>query len=101
MEPLNLKAKLFRGFSAPTRLAILESLKDVEKTGSEVASLIGQSQTNVSNHLIYLLECGLVKKRRDGKRIYYSIKDWRFLRFLSDSDAILAEGRRSSSVRSS
>ncbi len=90
-EKLKIKAKFFRGFADPTRLAILECLRDGEKIVSEIVEETGQSQSNVSNHLSCLLECGLLKNRRDGKNIYYSIRNVKVRRLLENSDIVLSE----------
>ena len=90
-EKLKLKAKFFRGFADSTRLAILESLRNGEKTVTEIAQETGQSQSNVSNHLSCLLECGLLKNRRDGKNIYYSIRNAKIEKLLENSDIVLSE----------
>jgi DNA-binding transcriptional ArsR family regulator len=93
MQPrkLTLKAKLFRGLSDPTRLSILESLRDGEKTTTQIFEEISQRQSNVSNHLSCLLDCGRVKNRRQGKHIFYSLSDKRISKVLQESDAILSE----------
>jgi DNA-binding transcriptional ArsR family regulator len=90
-EKLSIKAKMFRGFADSTRLAILECLRDKEKTVTEIVKETGQSQSNVSNHLSCLLECGLVKNRRDGKNIYYSIRKEEVRDLLKISDIVLSE----------
>jgi DNA-binding transcriptional ArsR family regulator len=90
-EKLKLKAKFFRGFADSTRLAILESLRNGEKTVTEIVQETGQSQSNVSNHLSCLLECGLLKNRRDGKNIYYSIRNAKVEKLLKSSDIVLSE----------
>ena len=90
-DKLELKAKLFRGFGDVTRLAILESVSDGEKTVTEIAKQLKQNQPNVSNHLSCLLECGLVKSRKDGKNRFYSIGDKRVAKLLKQSDDILAD----------
>ncbi len=90
-EKLKLKAKFFRGFADPTRLAILECLRNGDKTVTEIVQEIGQSQPNVSNHLSCLLECGLLKNRRDGKNIYYSIRNAKVKELLENSDIVLSE----------
>lgn len=90
-EKLKLKAKFFRGFADSTRLAILESLRNGEKTVTEIVQETGQSQSNVSNHLSCLLECGLLKNRRDGKNIYYSIRNAKVEKLLENSDIVLSE----------
>lgn len=92
LQKLSLKAKLFRGLGDSTRLSILESLREGEKTTSQiVAETSGQSQSNISNHLSCLLDCGLVKNRRQGKNIFYRLGDKKVSKLLEESDAILFE----------
>ncbi len=90
-EKLKIKAKLFRGFADPTRLAILECLREGEKTVTEIAQETAQSQSNISNHLSCLLECGLVKNQREGKNIRYSIRNAKVKALLENSDTVLSE----------
>jgi DNA-binding transcriptional ArsR family regulator len=70
LQKLSIKAKLFRGLGDTTRLSILEVLKEGETTTSEIVKKTGQSQSNISNHLSCLLDCGLVSNRREGKNIF-------------------------------
>jgi len=92
LQKLSLKAKLFRGLGDSTRLSILESLREGEKTTSQiVVETSGQSQSNISNHLSCLLDCGLVKNRRQGKNIFYRLGDKKVSKLLEESDAILSE----------
>jgi len=90
-EKMRLKAKLFRGLGDSTRLEILEMLRRGERTTSQIVEESGQNQSNVSNHLACLLDCGLVKNRRDGKNIFYSISDKKVAKVLEESDSILAD----------
>ena len=90
-ERLKLKAKLFRGLGDSTRLEILEMLRKVEKTTSQIVEETGQSQSNVSNHLSCLLDCGLVKNRRDGKNILYALSDKKVSKILEEGDTILSD----------
>src|SRR4051794_9814886 len=75
IQKLSLKAKLFRGMADTTRLSILEALRNGEKTTSEIVKETAHNQSNVSNHLACLLDCGLVKNRREGKNIYYNLNN--------------------------
>ena len=90
-DKLELKAKLFRGFGDMTRLSILESIMDNEKTVTDISKEVKQSQSNVSNHLSCLLECGLVKIRKNGKNRFYSIGDKRVTKLLKQGDDILSD----------
>lgn len=91
LQKLSLKAKLFRGFSDPVRLSILESLREGERATSEIVREVNQSQSNVSNHLAALLDCGLVKNRREGRNIFYSLRNNKTSKILAEGDAILSE----------
>jgi DNA-binding transcriptional ArsR family regulator len=91
LQKLLLKAKLFRGLGDSTRLSILESLRNGEKTTSEIVEEIRQGQSNVSNHLSCLLDCGLVQNRRRGKNIFYSISNKKVSELLEQSDAVLLD----------
>ncbi len=91
LQKLSLKAKLFRGLGDSTRLSILEALRAGEKTTTEIVKETGQGQSNVSNHLSCLLDCGLVQNRRQGKNIFYSISSKEVAKLLEESDAILSD----------
>lgn len=87
---LELKARLFRGLADPSRLAILEALRDGPSTVSDLAAASGLSQPNASAHLACLRDCGLVVGRQEGRFVYYSLADRRLERVLRGAEAILA-----------
>ncbi len=89
LQKLSLKAKFFRGLGDTTRLNILEILREGEKTTSEIVKKTQQSQSNTSNHLSCLLDCGLVSNRREGKNIFYKLSNDKIIQLLEESDAIL------------
>ena len=91
LQKLSIKAKFFRGLGDPTRLSILETLREGEKITSEIVKKTGQSQSNVSNHLSCLLDCGLVTNRRVGKNIFYKLSNKKIIKLLEESDAILSD----------
>jgi DNA-binding transcriptional ArsR family regulator len=86
-----LKAKLFRGLGDPSRLAVLEALRDGSRCVTEVVAATGLSQPNTSAHLACLGECGLVTRERRGKFVYYAIGDKRVVKVLEEADAMLEE----------
>lgn len=94
IQKLGLKAKLFRGLGDTTRLSILEILRNGEVTASEIVDRTGQSQSNISNHLACLLDCGLVTNRRQGRHIFYSLKDKKVAKLLKEGDEILSKVAR-------
>ncbi|WP_201448546.1 ArsR/SmtB family transcription factor [Candidatus Nitrosocosmicus agrestis] len=91
IRKLSLKAKLFRGLADTTRLSILECLRNGERTTSEIVRETNQNQSNISNHLACLLDCGLVRNRREGKKVFYNLNNERVAKFLEESDIVLAE----------
>ena len=71
--PLETKAKLFRALGDPSRLAVLEALRDGPKCVSDLVTMTGLSQPNVSGHLAFLRECGFVEREQRGRFAYYSL----------------------------
>lgn len=88
---LALKAKLFRGFADPSRLSIVEALRDGARSVGELVERTGLSQPNVSNHLACLLDCGLVAREPQGRRAIYRLSDDRVGGLLALADALLEE----------
>ncbi|MFH1841010.1 MAG: metalloregulator ArsR/SmtB family transcription factor [Patescibacteria group bacterium] len=72
---LQLEAKLFKGFSDQSRLAILEVILDGPKTVSEIVKTTKLSQPNASTHLACLLDCGLVHKEKNGRKVFYELSE--------------------------
>jgi len=65
--------QLFKGLADITRLRILNLLLHGELCVCDIHYVLESSQPNVSRHLIYLRNSGLVQDRRDGQRIYYRL----------------------------
>ena len=64
---LALKAKRFRGFGDPSRLSILEALRNGPLTVGEIVAATGLSQYNASNHLSCRRDFGLVVAEQEGR----------------------------------
>ena len=94
MNAAALKAKLFRGFADSSRLAILEALHNGSSTVSTVVEKTGLSQSNVSNHLSCLRDCGLVVSTQQGRNVFYQLSDARVSGLLQLADELLAEVAR-------
>lgn len=65
----------FKGLADTNRLRILNLLLHGEFCGCELQSVMETSQPNVSRHLTYLKNCGLVTDRRVGYRVFYSLAE--------------------------
>jgi ArsR family transcriptional regulator, cadmium/lead-responsive transcriptional repressor len=90
-QALRHKAKLFNGLADLSRLAILETLRDGPLSVGEVVVATGLSQSNVSNHLACLFDCGLVTREQRGRYVYYHLSDDRVATLLELSDGLLAD----------
>jgi DNA-binding transcriptional ArsR family regulator len=91
IRSIDVQAKLFRGFSDPSRLSILEALRNGPLTVTEIVQATDLTQSNVSNHLCCLRDCGLVATEQDGRFIYYQLSDPRVDRLLRLADELLDE----------
>lgn len=67
-------AEIFRVLADPGRLSLLQELKDGEKTVSELATGIHVGQPSVSKHLKVLADAGLLSRRKEGVKVFYSLK---------------------------
>ena len=74
-ELLDLVAERFRVLSEPTRLQLMNVLRDGERTVSELVEATGLGQANASKHLQLLKTHGFVERRKDGLFVYYRIAD--------------------------
>jgi DNA-binding transcriptional ArsR family regulator len=72
---VELVAERFRALSEPTRIKLLERLREREATVLELTELIGTTQQNVSKHLGVLQRNGIVVRRKQGNFAYYRIVD--------------------------
>lgn len=68
-------ADLFKVFGDTTRVKILCALLQEEMCVCDIATLLGMNQSAISHQLRVLKQARLVKPRRDGKVVYYSLQD--------------------------
>ena len=69
------KASVFQALAHPTRVHIMELLKESEYTVSELLDRLGIEQSNASQHLTVLRNRNLVTARKEGNQIHYSLRD--------------------------
>lgn len=82
-EEMQELADFFKVFGDATRLKILYVLKCSEMCVLDIAQLLGMTQSAISHQLRVLKQMDLVKNRRDGKTIFYSLADSHILTILS------------------
>ncbi|MBQ9148175.1 MAG: helix-turn-helix transcriptional regulator [Oscillospiraceae bacterium] len=74
-ETLEQIANLFKGFCDPTRVHILSLLVEQELCVTDIAEAVELSQSAISHQLRLLKQMHLIKYRREGKNILYSLAD--------------------------
>jgi len=87
---LQRQADILKTLGQPTRLKILELLKDGERCVCEIYPALGQEQANISKHLNMMRRVGIVGCRKEGQRVVYWIRDNGVLEILARITAILA-----------
>lgn len=68
-------AERFKALGEPSRLEILQALRQGERTVTEILTATGLGQANASRHLQVLFAAGLVDRRREGPSTWYRLAD--------------------------
>lgn len=69
------KANIFQALAHPTRIAIIEVLKDGELPAGAIIERLGLEQANASQHLSILRTKQIVSSRKEGNQVFYSVRD--------------------------
>lgn len=87
-------AETFRTLGDPTRVRMLDALAQSELCVCDLATLIGLSESAVSHQLRLLRNLRLVKARREGRMVFYSLDDRHILALFRQGLRHVQEGRR-------
>ncbi|HHX10906.1 MAG TPA: winged helix-turn-helix transcriptional regulator [Firmicutes bacterium] len=82
---MNYVVSIFKIMSDETRLSILWLLSQGEWCVHDLAEALDTSISNISHHLRLLRASRLVKSRRDGQKVYYSLDDDHVVRLLDEA----------------
>jgi ArsR family transcriptional regulator len=69
------KAEIFQALAHPTRIAIVELLRDGEMSAGQLIERLQVEQANASQHLAVLRAKQIVVNRKEGNQVFYSIRD--------------------------
>jgi DNA-binding transcriptional ArsR family regulator len=69
------KASIFQALAHPTRIAIIEVLRDGELPAGAIIERLGLEQANASQHLSILRVKQIVSSRKEGNQVFYSVRD--------------------------
>lgn len=68
------KANIFQALAHPTRIAIIEALRDGELSAGAIQERLNIEQANLSQHLAILRTRQLVANRKEGNQVFYSLR---------------------------
>lgn len=69
-----MQAQVITAMAHPIRLAIVDLLKDGEVCVCEIADRISVERSNTSRHLALMFKAGVVKTRKEGLQVFYSLQ---------------------------
>jgi DNA-binding transcriptional ArsR family regulator len=86
---LELKAEILKALAQPTRLKILELLRNGERCICEIVPAINGEQSNISKHISLMQKSHLITTRKDGVKVMVNVKDPGVFEILDKVSAIL------------
>jgi len=88
-ELVSARAEILKAIAQPTRLKIIELLRNGEKCVCEIFPAIAEEQSNTSRHLNLMQGCGILQRRKEGIKIMYRLKHLEVLQILDLTSIIL------------
>jgi ArsR family transcriptional regulator len=74
MDRTHFRAEILKALGQPTRLKIIDFLRDGERCVCEIFPAIGAEQSNTSRHLNLMVSSGILSRRKEGVKIIYALK---------------------------
>ena len=74
MDKINFQAEIMKTLGQPTRLKIIDLLRDGERCVCEIFPAICEEQSNTSRHLNLMVSSGILFRRKEGVKIFYAVK---------------------------
>jgi ArsR family transcriptional regulator len=90
-------ADVLKSLAQPTRLRIVDFLRDGERCVCEIFPAINEEQSNTSRHLTYMQTHGILSRRKEGVKIYYAVNHPEVFEIIDRATAIM---KREVEVRS-
>ncbi len=98
-ELYQLHASVCKGLADPKRLLIINELRDGERSVTEICESLELPQANVSQHLATLRDKGLVRPRKDGQRVFYSLTSHKIIQAMDLLREVMADQAKSPALR--
>lgn len=68
------QADIAKAVAHPLRIAVIDFLKDGERCVCEIAEHVGSERSNISRHLAVMVHAGVLSCRKDGLKVFYSLR---------------------------
>ena len=81
-------SRIFRVISSPARLRILVAIGNGEACVCHLEEILGYRQSYISQHLMALRSAGVLETRREGRYIFYRLRDKRMLKLIQEAGVI-------------
>ncbi len=91
MDKTYIRAEILRALGQPTRLKIIDFLRDGERCVCEIFPAISEEQSNTSRHLSLMVSSGILSRRKEGVKIFYAVKRPEILTIVDLATTIMAQ----------
>ena len=85
------RAEIVKAMAHPSRLFIMDQLAAGERCVNELREMIGDDISTISKHLSVLKKAGIIIDRKEGTKVYYSLKVPCIMNFMSCVETLLRE----------
>lgn len=90
-ERYRLKAEIMKAMAHPSRLLILDALAEGEKCVCDLQRIVGSDMSTVSKHLSVMKHAGIVRDRKVGQQVLYSLRVPCIMQFFGCVEAVMVE----------
>ena len=91
MDKTHFVAEILKTLGQPTRLKIVEFLRDGERCVCEIFPAIGEEQSNTSRHLNLMVSSGILFRRKEGVKIFYALKHPEILEIIDLANQVMTQ----------
>ena len=91
MDRTHFRAEILKTLGQPTRLKIIDFLRDGERCVCEIFPAIGEEQSNTSRHLNLMVSAGILFRRKEGVKIFYALKHREILEIIDLATLIMTQ----------
>jgi len=88
------QAEIAKAVAHPLRMAVIDYLRDGEQCVCDIAQAVGSERSNVSRHLTVMVNAGVLTYRKEGLKVFYSLRTPCVLKFLACVTQVIKDQAR-------